>query len=153
MSTTTVRRYLKNRKDAAEERGEEGIAAAFAAKRDGQPVTPFPVKFPARAALLDAEGAKYQGLEDIDGATPEELTALRGIGESSAKAILTQTPVELGLRGADKTPLPDGFPARAALVLAGYTTKESLGGYTVLDLQKIPDVTDVLAADILAALA
>lgn len=153
MSTSTIRRYLQQRAEAAEIRGDEGIAAGFAAKREGQPITPFPVIFPARAALLAIEGGKYQGLEDVLGATEAELVALKGIGKSTATAIIAKISVELELRGEGKTPLPDNFPAREILVVAGYTTKESLTGYTILDLQKIPDVTDVLAADILAALA
>jgi predicted flap endonuclease-1-like 5' DNA nuclease len=53
---------------------------------------------------------------------------------------------------ASGTPLPPGFPGRNALLAAGYTTLESLRGFSLADLIAIRGIGPKLAQQILQAL-
>jgi Helix-hairpin-helix domain len=146
------RRYYQQKTEAAKDAGEESIASVFVAKRDQLLFTPFPVTFPGRKALLEVAENKYQGLEDVSGVPLETLTQVKGIGEATATQIIAQVDLEIAARAADKTALPDDFPARDILLAAGYTTLESLANHAAIDFEKITGITTEIAAQIITAL-
>lgn len=99
MGIGTLRRYrrMKVVENAAER--QIGAAAAFEAKRRATPATPLPDPFinaRVRAALLEATPTPYDSLEDLQGATVEELTRVPGIGTATAERIIAEVDALLG---------------------------------------------------------
>lgn len=85
MAVITPRRYwlLKSRACAA--RGEEGLALAFLSKHRDAPGTALPDDFPSRPALV---AAGYTVLEDLQGATVEELVEDAMLSRRDAELVL-----------------------------------------------------------------
>ena len=149
MGVGTLRRYKLLKAQALERAGEPGLADAYRAAHARAPGTPLPATFPHRDALA---AAGYAALEDVDGAAPKELRERAGLDARAAKAAVAEAALALEARGPGAAPLPEGFPARDALVQAGYTTIESLSGHDALALALVPGVTAEDAEAVLAAL-
>lgn len=81
---TNARRHrlLKSRVAAAI--GDRALAATWLGKHDAMPGRPLPDGFPARAAL---EAAHYTAIEDLDGASADELAEV-GIPRADAHAAI-----------------------------------------------------------------
>lgn len=98
MAIRTYRRYLRLKLEAAAMRMDYGLVGAWAAKLEANPGTPLAEDFPGRQKLAEAG---YTALEDLDGATADELAAVKGLGASvvgqvlEAVATLTGHPVAL----------------------------------------------------------
>lgn len=73
MGLAAIRRYYRYKEEAARQGGEEGVASAFAAKREGLGGTPLPEDFPHRDKL---EAAGLRTLEDVQ-ANLEALPKLK----------------------------------------------------------------------------
>jgi len=85
MGIGTLRRYRRLKAEAKRKQGEAGLASAFEAKVKEAPCTPLPEDFPGRDALV---AAGRGCLEDLKGASLEELTQIKGIGKKTAEKIL-----------------------------------------------------------------
>lgn len=80
----TLRRYYRLKAEAAEQREERAVAAVFQEKREATPGTPLPEDFPHRERLVVLG---YQTLEDLRGATEDELVG-RGLTRRQAAKVL-----------------------------------------------------------------
>jgi len=85
MGIGTLRRYHKLKAEAAAGRGDLGQAGALTAKHEADEGTPLPDDFPARDLL---EAAKYTTIEDLDGATGDELAKVKGITLTQVAQVL-----------------------------------------------------------------
>jgi hypothetical protein len=136
-----LRRYHRQKVQAAILAGEEAVAGVFQHKLNENPGTPLPYNIQAntRASLI---AANMTALEDVQNATDEELTALPHITSKNVQALRDQVQAALTARdiAGGAHALPSDFPADNALTVAGYTTYESLADHTVKHLELIPGV-------------
>lgn len=84
-ATTPARRYYLLKRFAARDAGESNLALTWRAEQLAQPGTDLPVGFPSKAAL---EAIGYVAVEDLDGATCEELAEEVGLNERQALAVI-----------------------------------------------------------------
>lgn len=102
---------------------------------------------------LEHDGKRYKIGQPItlDERTAAELRPLKVIGPAGAEP-WPEVPLAFTLpTPSDPMPLPDDFPGRAALVLAGRTTFESLAGLVVENLTAIKSIGESTAQAIIAA--
>lgn len=92
------RRYYLLKAQVAEARDDVGLAAAWRAKHDAAPGRALDASFPSFAELTasmndggDPNGlrgnARYSTVEDLTGATPDELVQFTGINFSAAREV------------------------------------------------------------------
>ena len=79
------------------------------------------------------------------------LTALR-LHWRERQGLADQSSLPENSSKATETPLPEDFPGRGALLVAGYTTLESLRGLSEADLIAIKGIGPKLTKQILQAL-
>jgi hypothetical protein len=84
MTIERARRAYLLKGQIARRLGDSGMASAWFGKQIEQPGTALAVDFPHKAAL-EAQG--YRAVEDLDGATTEELQAA-GLTSAQAAAVL-----------------------------------------------------------------
>lgn len=81
----TPRRFYLRKSQELYRQQEEGLAAAYRAKQDGQPGTALPVSFPH---LTELTAARYTTREDLTGASLDELVTFAGLAHRDARAVL-----------------------------------------------------------------
>ncbi len=141
-----IRRRQTAQALAAAQRGQNALASAHLGRRE--PGTPLPVNLPSRARLLDLG---IDALEDLEGASAQGLMAVSRLTSKQANAVLEAAMVARVARGTNnKTLLPEDFPARDILLLAGYNTIESLDGHNEKVLLEIKGMTAELAKAVVA---
>lgn len=79
------RRYYLLKRKMAESVGEQPMNNAWRAKQEEQPGTALPVTFPFRTRLVSAG---YSAVEDLDGATADELQANTDLNARDAAAVV-----------------------------------------------------------------
>lgn len=87
MSLERARRYYLLKRLAATLREDDVMAGAWQAKQEAEPGTALAVDFPYRSRLV---AAGYSAVEDLDGATSEELQQ-SGFTPREAAAVLAAT--------------------------------------------------------------
>lgn len=79
------RRYYLLKRKTAESVGEQPLNNVWRAKQEEQPGTALPVTFPFRTRLVSAG---YSAVEDLDGATADELQANTDLNARDAAAVV-----------------------------------------------------------------
>lgn len=79
----TTRRYYRLRRLAAHVTLDPGLESTWQYMQEAEPGTDLPSDFPGRAKLI-ASG--YSAVEDIEGATIDELVTYAGLSYSAARA-------------------------------------------------------------------
>lgn len=85
MSIERPRRYYLGKRLHAAMVGDRGWADVWKAKQEEQPGTALPDGFPSRSKLA---AVGYEAIEDVDGATVEELQLQAGLSTREASAVL-----------------------------------------------------------------
>ena len=88
MAISTRRRYYLLRWKYHQSAGNGGLAEGWRGKHLAEPSTPLAADFPGKATL---ESAGYSAVEDVAGATTDELLAL-GLSSAQATAALAALP-------------------------------------------------------------
>lgn len=81
----TARRHRLLKSQAARSIGDAGLSALWLGKHDATAATALPTTFPSREALA---AAHYTAVEDLDGATEDELAEQAGLSRASAREAL-----------------------------------------------------------------
>ena len=84
-SFITARRFYLSKRIAARLIGELALSATWHHHQDQQPHTLLPADFPAKAKL---ESAGYTAIEDLEGASVEELLDWASLSTHEAEAAL-----------------------------------------------------------------
>lgn len=86
MAVKTARRYYLQKRLAAARAGDLELAGVWRSKQEATAATPLPADFPLSAALA---AAGYSTVEDIDGASADELVSEAALSPRDAEAVLT----------------------------------------------------------------
>ena len=90
MGMLTFRRYRLLKAQAAAARGETALELAHRGVQRSQPGTPLPENFISSKVRGLLVGAGYECIEDLNGATVEELEKINGIASKTAQRILDE---------------------------------------------------------------
>jgi hypothetical protein len=152
MGIGLLKRYHRQRMQAAQERGDDAIASVFAGKlleHRGFGL-PYNLEARVRGSLVAAQ------LDDIELviATPDaELVQLQYVTDRNVAALRTALQAALNVRTNTESEfyyvLPQAFPSAPALHAAGYATLESLADHSFKQLMLIPGMDEEQAKAVL----